>query len=44
MGKKICDLGKKEYEKKMPEDPKFTCKKCERITDKKGKVCKPEKL
>jgi hypothetical protein len=39
MGKKKCE--KKEY--KEPENPNFTCKKCNRSAQKKSKVCKPQK-
>lgn len=44
MGNKRCDLGKKEYEQKIPDHPKFECKKCHRLANKKEKVCKPSKI
>lgn len=36
-----CQKGKSKVDKK---DAKFVCKKCGACTDKKGKLCKPEKL
>ena len=40
MSKKRCK--KKDYS--APNDPKFQCKKCERLANKKDKVCKPKEL
>jgi hypothetical protein len=40
MGKKKCE--EKDYEK--PENPKYACKKCGRVSKKEEKICKPIKL
>lgn len=46
MGKKRCDLSKKEYAEKVEKlsSPKFICKKCHRIAMKKSKLCKPKPI
>jgi len=41
MSKTLCK-SKKEY--KPPEDPKYECKKCGKVTTKEKKVCKPRKV
>lgn len=38
--KKKCE--KKDY--KDPQEPKYLCKKCDRLAKKKDKLCKPEKI
>lgn len=43
MSKKRCKISEKEYKKKVPEKPKYTCKKCGRLAKKDDKVCKPVK-
>ncbi|MFC0876022.1 hypothetical protein ACE01N_05485 [Saccharicrinis sp. FJH2] len=44
MGNKRCKLSDKDYSKKIPEKPKYECKKCGRQAKKEDKVCKPMKV
>ena len=48
--KTLCDLDKKEIEKKLPEiskivlNPNYICRKCARAAQQKEYLCKPQKL
>jgi|APHig6443717817_1056837.scaffolds.fasta_scaffold35100_1 hypothetical protein len=40
MSKKRC----KKDDYKIPDDPKYVCKKCERMANKEEKLCHPQKI
>ena len=48
--KTLCDLDKKDIEKKFSEitkivsDPTFICRKCARASNKKEYLCKPQRI
>ena len=48
--KTLCDLDKKEIEKKLNEilkivmNPSFICRKCARVAQQKEYLCKPQKI
>lgn len=44
MSKSRCKLSEEKYLKKLPDSPKFKCKKCGKVSKKEEQVCKPEKL
>lgn len=44
MGKTSCKLSDKKYEKQLPEEAEFKCKKCDRLAKKEKHLCKPEKI
>ena len=51
MAKTLCKLVKDDYLKenlkeyiKMVKEPKYICKKCGRVAEKEGMLCKPKKM
>jgi hypothetical protein len=44
MSKTRCKLSDEKYLKKLPEEPKYKCKKCGRLSKKEEQICKPTKF
>lgn len=44
MSKKKCKISDEKYQAKLPDDPKYQCKKCGRVSKKEDTVCKAIKI